>query len=62
MPLRYASHVCEGKPDRQGQNLIWTGCVVRLADQSGRLRRHRLFGSIIERKGQFKIVSYVNEF
>lgn len=61
-PLPYDGHSCEAKPDRQGRNLIWTGCVVRLVDPSGDIRKNRLFGSIIEREGRFKFVSYVNEF
>jgi hypothetical protein len=61
-PLQYEGHTCVAQPDRQGRNLIWTGCVVRLVDQNGDIRKHRLFGSIIERDGNFKFVSYVNEF
>ena len=61
-PLQYEGQTCQAKPDRQGHNLIWTGCVVRLIDSSGDVRKHQLFGSIIERDGQFKFVSYVNEF
>jgi hypothetical protein len=61
-PLQYEGHTCAAKPDRQGRNRIWTGCVVRLLDQNGDMRKNRLFGSIIERDGNFKFVSYANEF
>lgn len=61
-PLRYDGYACEAKADLQGHNLIWTGCVLRLADQTGEIRANRLFGSIIERDGKFKFVSYANEF
>lgn len=61
-PLQYEGHTCAAKPDRQGRNLIWTGCVVLLVDQNGNVRKNRLFGSIIERDGIFKFVSYANEF
>jgi len=61
-PLRYDGYLCATQPDRQGRNLIWTGCVVRLIDQNGDIRKNRLFGSIIERDGNLKFVSYTNEF
>jgi hypothetical protein len=61
-PLGYAGYSCEERPERQGRNVVWTGCLVQLADSSGEIVRRRLFGSIIERDSQFKIVSYTNEF
>jgi hypothetical protein len=61
-PLRYLDHRCDANPDRQGHNLIWTNCVVRLSGPNGDTTTHRLFGSIIQRGGRFKIVSYRNEF
>jgi len=35
---------------------------VTLAAADGSTESHRLFGTIIERKGRFKVVSYTNEF
>ena len=61
-PLRYMDHRCDAKPDRQGRNLIWTHCFVRLRNSDEPATSHRLFGSIIQRDGKFKIVSYKNEF
>jgi hypothetical protein len=61
-PLRYLDHRCDPNPDRQGHNLIWTNCIVRLSSPDGDTTTHRLFGSIIQRGGRFKIVSYRNEF
>jgi hypothetical protein len=61
-PLRYLDHACDANPDRQGRNLIWTNCFVRLAGPNGDTTSHRLFGSIIQRDRKFKIVSYKNEF
>jgi hypothetical protein len=61
-PLRYINHSCARKPERQGGNLVWTDCTVVLTDSSSDTTRHRLFGSIIERDGRFKFVSYSNEF
>jgi hypothetical protein len=62
LPLGYLDHSCDARPDRQGRNLIWTNCVVRLMSPNGDTTTHRLFGSIIQRDGNFKIVSYRNEF
>ena len=61
-PLKYEGYTCNSTPDRQGHNLIWTGCVVRLAEANGEIRPRRLFGSILEREGRFKVVSYANEY
>ena len=61
-PLRYVDHKCDVDPDRQGRNLIWTNCSVRLRSPNEPATSHRLFGSIIQRDGKFKIVSYKNEF
>jgi hypothetical protein len=61
-PLRYVDHNCDAEPDRQGRNLIWTNCFVRLRSPNEPATSHRLFGSIIQRNGKFKIVSYKNEF
>jgi hypothetical protein len=61
-PLKYLDHKCDANPDRQGRNLIWTNCSVRLTGPNGDTTSHQLFGSIIQRDGSFKIVSYRNEF
>jgi hypothetical protein len=55
--LEYVNHSCD-HPERQGRNVIWADCTVRLADTTPK----RLFGSIIERDGRFKFVSYTNDF
>jgi hypothetical protein len=59
--LAYRGHRCDARPRRQGSNLVWQDCVVRLADgdQTDELR---LFGSIVERDGRLKFVSYANDF
>lgn len=61
-PLQYLDHRCDSNPDRQGRNLLWTNCSVRLRGPNGDTTTHRLFGSVIQRDGSFKIVSYRNEF
>lgn len=61
-PLRYVNSRCDPSLDRQGRNLIWTNCSVRIVGPAGDTSQHRLFGSIIERDGAYKIVSFRNEF
>jgi hypothetical protein len=61
-PLRYVDNECERKPEHQGRNMLWTNCTVRVISPAGDTSVHRFFGSIIERDGAFKIVSYKNEF
>ena len=60
--LQYQDYECAPRPDHQGKNAIWTKCTLRLGEPGESIRRRRLFGSIIERDGRFKFVSYVNEF
>ena len=59
--LGYVSHSCT-RTERQGANVIWTDCTVRLVDRNLDTTHQRLFGSIIERNRTFKFVSYSNEF
>jgi hypothetical protein len=60
-PLFYRGHRCNVRPQGQGPNLLWEDCVLRLGDgpAAGEVR---LFGSIIERDGHLKFVSYANDF
>lgn len=60
--LHYDGYECSDKPDRQGRNIIWTRCTVMVAEPNETARARRLFGSVIERDGRFKFVSYTNEF
>lgn len=55
-PLPFATHQCGSEPEREGRNSLWTGCVLGTGDSAT-----RLFGSIIERDGRFKFVSYAND-
>lgn len=54
--------ICPDEPQIQGDNRIWTGCVVRRAGRDGVALDERLFGSIIERAGEFKFMTYANAF
>lgn len=61
-PLTYISHRCDAKVERHGGTARHLGCVVTTSDDgAGRVAR-RLFGSIVARDGQFKFLSYTNEF
>ena len=51
---------CEPKTTREGQNNLHTGCLLDLREGAGPMVTRRLFGSIVERDGQFKFVSYIN--
>jgi hypothetical protein len=57
----YASHRCPAARARQGENLLWEGCTLRLAVDGDTVEK-RLFGTIVERGGRFKFVSYANDF
>jgi hypothetical protein len=60
-PLSYRGHRCRARPRRQGPNRLWEDCALQLGDDPG-ASEVRLFGSIIERDGQLKFVSYANDF
>lgn len=60
-PLGAVGMTCADRgPNREGKNLIWNQCLVRIRDANGTERREQLFGSIIERGGRFKFISYAN--
>jgi hypothetical protein len=60
--LTYASHECDAKPEVHGPNHLWLRCSVRLVSAAGDTTTQRLFGTIIERHGRFKFISYTNQF
>ena len=59
-PLGYAGYACAPEPLREGRNVLWHGCAVRIAPAGDTLRL-RLFGPILERDGRFKLYSYAND-
>lgn len=61
-PLRAIGMACADTPNREGRNLIWTQCQVRIRDADGGEHREQLFGGIIERAGRFKFLSYANQY
>ena len=60
-PLPYRGYRCAPEPDREGANVLWRDCVVALATDVDTSTR-RLFGTIIERDGRFKFLTYANDF
>ena len=59
---QYESHACKAQPERQGENLLWSDCTIRLSSPDRETTTQRWFGSIIERNGTFKLVSLSNQF
>jgi len=60
--LTYAGHECDPKAEVQGPNRLWFKCNVRLVSPAGDTTTQRLFGTIVERGGRFKFISYSNQF
>ena len=58
----YVNHTCGAKPERQGPNTLHLDCVITVRDPNHQEMKQRWFGSIIERNGRFKILSYRNQF
>jgi hypothetical protein len=58
--LAVAGHSCGGEPKVEGLNRIHEHCTVRVRGADGRVGEVRLFGSIIEREGRFKLMSLSN--
>ena len=56
--IRFTRHTCPHPPVREGVNRLWQGCTVDMAAPVGTLR---LFGTIMERAGRFKFVSFAND-
>ena len=54
-------HRCRLAPKTEGPNRVWSDCrlVVR---RNGRTVERKLFGSIVERNGRSKFLSYASEY
>jgi hypothetical protein len=59
-PLHATGHSCETEPLVQGENTLWHGCVVRVRGPDGDIATVTLFGPILERAGEFKLLSFAN--
>lgn len=57
----YLSYECPDESEVEGENRFWHGCqIIHLLE--GDTVRIRLFGSIWERGGHYKLVGYANDF
>ena len=54
----FAALHCEPEPTLQGPNRLWEQCRAQLRGAPAGFRAQRLFGTIVERDGRFKFVSY----
>ncbi len=61
VPLRFEALACPDSATIEGPNRIWTGCRVRFAASDSTARELGLFGSLLQRDGRYKFVSYANE-
>jgi hypothetical protein len=59
-PMTFVGVLCDPKVAREGRNTRYTGCLVRVKEANGQILNRRYFGSIVERDGQFKFLSYTN--
>lgn len=59
---RFGGYVCEPAPQADGENRYWHQCAVEVRSADGDKATLKLFGSVIERGGRWKIVSYANDF
>lgn len=61
--FRIAAYACDDTAAVQGRNRLWQHCAVAYTagTDTGQTRR-RLFGTIVERDGRFKFLSYVNAY
>lgn len=59
--LRFEALLCPDSVVQEGPNTIRIGCRVRFAAPDSGSRELRLFGSLLERDGRHKFVSYANE-
>ena len=60
-PIRLVSHRCDPKVMHDGRTTRYAGCLVRLVEASGDTTTRLMFGSIVERDGVFKFLSYTNK-
>jgi hypothetical protein len=60
-PISYVSDACDPKVEHEGKTTRYTGCLVTVRENGGKPVNRRLFGSIVERGGQFKFLSYTNK-
>lgn len=60
--FEYESHSCQGAPERQGKNTLWLNCTIRVLNPQHETTTQTWFGTILERDGRFKVMSFRNQF
>jgi hypothetical protein len=60
-PLGLGGFSCPAEPVVEEANRLRDGCVLRLRAADGSDVEKRLFGTILEREGRFKFLSYSND-
>jgi hypothetical protein len=60
--LALKSYECREQPETQGENKLWTDCILHLASAAGEESAQKWFGTIVERNGQYKLLSFRNQF
>ncbi|MDQ8155604.1 MAG: hypothetical protein P3B98_13200 [Gemmatimonadota bacterium] len=61
-PMRISAVQCAPAPEQQGANRLHVGCAVEFASGGATPRTGQLFGTIIERSGRFKVLSFANMY
>lgn len=61
-PLEVLGYACLPEPIVEGPNRSWAECRVRFRESGEEPREMALFGTILERDGVFKFLSYTNDF
>lgn len=59
-PLGFRGYSCPLPPVSEGDNTLWSRCVVRRQPDGGAAIDLRMFGAIIERGGRYKFLSLTN--
>ena len=59
--IRYEGYSCDPRTRREGDNILWGPCIVNADTGTGPSVELSLFGTIIERGGHFKFLSYANQ-
>jgi hypothetical protein len=60
--IRIRGYQCVGGPTTYGLLRAWPKCITHRIDDSGAAHDARLFGSVVEYRGRFKILSFANDF
>lgn len=59
--LGQLGHRCGAAPRLVGAARVWEGCTLLRRAAGGAVVEERLFGSVLERDGVYKLVSYAND-